>query len=78
VTPYFVASYGWAGSRADDWVNEFLASNLGKSNLAKLARAAADERHLVILMYPDRTAAGRCRGTGRLARRRRQWRLARR
>ena len=53
VMPDFVASYGWAGSRADDWVNEFLASDLGKSKLAKLARAVADERHLVVLMYPD-------------------------
>ena len=43
----------WAGSRADDWVNKFLASDLGKSKLAKLARAMADERHLVVLMYPD-------------------------
>lgn len=51
--PDFVASYGWAGPRADDWVTEFLASDLGKSKLAKLARAVADERHLVVLMYPD-------------------------
>ena len=51
--PDFVASYGWAGPRADDWVNEFLVSDLGKSKLAKLARAVADERHLVVLMYPD-------------------------
>src|SRR5215469_6818870 len=53
VMPDFVASYGWAGPRADDWVNEFLASALGKSKLAKLARAVADARHLVVLMYPD-------------------------
>ena len=53
VMPDFVASYGWAGPRANDWVNEFLASDLGKSKLAKLARAVADERHLVVLMYPD-------------------------
>jgi hypothetical protein len=51
--PDFVASYGWAGPRAGDWVDEFLASDLGKSKLAKLARAVADERHLVVLMYPD-------------------------
>ncbi len=51
--PDFVARYAWAGSRADDWVNEFLASDLGKSKLAKLARAMADERHLVVLTYPD-------------------------
>ena len=51
--PDFVASYAWAGSRADDWVNKFLASDLGKSKVAKLARAMADERHLVVLMYPD-------------------------
>lgn len=53
VMPDFVASYAWAGPRANDWVNEFLASDLAKSKLAKLARAVADERHLVVLMYPD-------------------------
>ena len=42
--PDFVASYGWAGPKANDCVNEFLASDVGKNKLAKLARAVADER----------------------------------
>jgi hypothetical protein len=56
VMPDFVASYGWVRPTADRWITNFLASELGQSKLNKLAKAVADERHLVVLIYPDTDA----------------------
>jgi hypothetical protein len=56
VMPDSVASYGWVRSTADNWITEFLASELGQSKLDKLAKADADERHLAVLIHPDTDA----------------------
>jgi hypothetical protein len=57
VVPSFTGGWGWVRATADRWITDFLATELGKSKLVKLARAAASERHLVVLIHPD-TEAG--------------------
>ena len=56
VLPDSVARRGWVQSTADQWIAEFLASDLGQRKLDKLGRADAAECHLVVLMYPDTDA----------------------
>lgn len=51
-----VAGWGWVTATADKWITDFLATDLGKSKLAKLARANAAERHLAVLIHPDTDA----------------------
>ncbi len=50
------AAWGWVTATADRWITGFLATDLGKSKLAKLGRANAAERHLAILIHPDTDA----------------------
>jgi hypothetical protein len=57
VMPAIVASWGWVRPTADKWITDFLATELGKNKIDKLARADADERHLAVLIHPD-TEAG--------------------
>jgi hypothetical protein len=40
----------WDGPAVDAWLDEFVASDLGVSKLAKLGRARPAERHLVIVL----------------------------
>jgi len=51
-----VAGWGWVTATADNWIIGFLATPLGQSKLAKLARANASERHLAVLIHPDTDA----------------------
>lgn len=59
VAPGMVFAWGWVRVNADKWITGFLASELGKrklAKLAKLARADASERHLVVVLDPDTDA----------------------
>jgi hypothetical protein len=42
---------------ANQWITDFLATELAKNKLHKLAKADTAERHLAVLIYPD-TEAG--------------------
>jgi hypothetical protein len=42
--------FEWDGPTIDAWLDEFLASDQGANKLAKLGRAEAAERHLVIVL----------------------------
>jgi hypothetical protein len=57
VMPAVVASWGWVRQTANQWITDFLATELAKNKLRKLARADTAERHLAVLIHPD-TEAG--------------------
>jgi hypothetical protein len=57
VMPAVVASWGWVRPTANHWITDFLATELAKNKLNKLAKADTAERHLAVLIYPD-TEAG--------------------
>lgn len=57
VMPAIVASWGWVRPTANQWITDFLATELAKNKLHKLAKADTTERHLAVLIYPD-TEAG--------------------
>ena len=50
VRPGTYGGYGWAGAAVDEWLVELLASPQGSNKLAKLTRASAPERHLVVVL----------------------------
>jgi hypothetical protein len=50
VRPGSYGGWGWDGPAIDQWLEKFLASNQGANKLSKLGRAAATERHLVIVL----------------------------
>jgi hypothetical protein len=52
VQPGIYGGWGWDGSAIDAWLADFLASDQGANKLEKLQRAAATERHLVIVLDP--------------------------
>ena len=54
--PCIVTGWGWVRATADQWITDFLATELGKNKLDKLAKADADERHLAVLIHPDTDA----------------------
>lgn len=56
VVPGIVTGWGWVRATADQWITDFLATELGKNKLDKLAKADADERHLAVLIHPDTDA----------------------
>jgi hypothetical protein len=42
--------WGWDGPKIDEWLGDFFASKQGTNKVAKLGRAQATERHLVIVL----------------------------
>jgi hypothetical protein len=50
VRPGVYGGWGWAGPAIDGWLDDLLASGRGANKLDKLARAAATERHLAIVL----------------------------
>ncbi len=66
VMPAVVASWGWVRHTADQWITDFLATELAKNKLRKLARADTAERHLAVLIHPDTEAGLGIAGTDEL------------
>jgi hypothetical protein len=52
VGPGAYGGWGWDGPTIDRWLGELLASDRGANKLGKLGRAAATQRHLVIVLDP--------------------------
>jgi hypothetical protein len=52
VGPGTYGGWGWDGPTTDRWLGELLASGRGANKLGKLGRAAATQRHLVVVLDP--------------------------
>jgi hypothetical protein len=50
VGPGTYGGWGWDGPTIDRWLGELLASGRGANKLGKLGRAAAAQRHLVVVL----------------------------
>jgi hypothetical protein len=50
VRPGTYGGWGWGGPAIDEWLERFFALDQGVNKLSKLGRAAATERHLVIVL----------------------------
>jgi hypothetical protein len=52
VGPGTYGGWGWDAPTIDQWLGELLASDRGANKLDKLSRAAATQRHLVVVLDP--------------------------
>jgi len=50
VQPGVYGGWGWGGQQVDQWLGDLLNSNQGQNKLEKLRRAAAAQRHLVVVL----------------------------